>query len=347
MDKVRIGFVGCGRMGQQAHIANYASLPDVEMAALADLRPETAKAVARRYGITKVYRTHEELLEDKTIDAVVAIMGFSLHHAVVPDILKAKKHCITEKPICIRPNTARELDDLAKKNGVVYQIAYMKRCDPASVRMKEIIAEWKASQKYGKLKYLRVSMPPGDWTYQIENALSCGDKPEGASLASEGPPEWMDQATGQQYVSFVNYYIHQVNLIRYLLGEDYEIEYADPSGVVIVARSASGVTIVLEMDAYRVGNEWHEFYTACFAKGRLHLSLTAPLARQQCGRLEIYKNEEPIPVYEAPIFPPKWCMREQARFFVDAVKGDRPCISPATDAAKDLEFAESYIRTLT
>jgi len=344
MDRVKIGFVGCGRMGQLAHIANYATLADAELVALADLRQETAKAVAKRYDIPKVYKTHKELLDDADIDAVVAIMGFALHHAVIPDILERGKHCITEKPIAVNAATAQRLDELAKEKGIVYQIAYMKRCDPASMRMKEMIQEWKASEAYGPLKYLRVSMPPGDWTFQIENPINLGDKPEGADLVPESPPDWMDEKTGQEYTKFINYYIHQVNLIRYLLGEDYQIEYADPKDVLIVARSDSGVTIALEMDAYRVGNEWHEFYTACFEKGKLALSSTAPLARQQSGNLRVYRNEADMPVYEKPVFPAKWCMLEQARMFVEAVQGRMPCISPAADAVKDLAFGESYIR---
>ena len=43
----------------------------------------------------------------------------------------------------------------------------------------------------------------------------------------------MDEATCDQYVTFVNYYIHQVNLLRYLLGEPYQVTYADPAGVLL------------------------------------------------------------------------------------------------------------------
>lgn len=344
MNKVKIGFVGCGYLGQLAHIANYALLPDVELVALADFRQETAREVARRYGITNVYRNHKELLEKSEVDAVVAIMDFRLHYSLVRYILERGKHCLTEKPIAIKVSTAQELNELAIKNKVIYQIGYMKRCDLASRMMKEKIQEWRASGEYGPLKYLRVSMPPGDWTFQIDPPLNKNDKVETAKFSYEEPSSWMDREMKAKYISFINYYIHQVNLIRYFLGEDYEITYVDSAGVLIVARSYSGVTIVLEMNAYELRDEWHEFYTACFGKGRISLSLPAPMARQHSGQLELYRTGEKGAGYETPVIPPKWSMQEQARFFIDAIQHKIPCISPSADAVKDLKIAEEFVR---
>ena len=46
--KVRVGFVGVGTMGQAAHLRNYATLPDCEVVAIAELRPQLAQAIAQR-----------------------------------------------------------------------------------------------------------------------------------------------------------------------------------------------------------------------------------------------------------------------------------------------------------
>ena len=62
-NKVRLGFVGAGYMGQLAHIANYATIGGCELVALAEGRAETAKAVAEKYGIQEVYVDHHSLLE--------------------------------------------------------------------------------------------------------------------------------------------------------------------------------------------------------------------------------------------------------------------------------------------
>lgn len=345
MDKLRIGFVGCGWMGQNAHIANYATLPDVELAALADLRPDTPREVARRYGIPKTYTTHQEMLAEEPLDAVVAVMYFGLHAAVVPDILSAGMHLLTEKPICQCADQAHRMDALARGKGVVYHIGYMKRADPATARAKALIDDWKASGAQGQLNYLRVTMPPGDWILGHEWPLDLGDRPpDGAGPAMEGVPAWMDEAQGRDYVSFINFYIHQVNLIRHLLGEDYELEYIDSRRRILAAKSASGVAIVLEMATFTTRDEWVEEYEAHFDRARVRLSLPAPMARQRSGRLEILRHDDSGAVRESPVIAPAWSMREQARIFVEEARGLRPNISPAADAAKDLEFAEAFIR---
>lgn len=339
---VKIGFVGAGFMGQQAHIQNYAHLPDVELTALAEPKPATAAAVAKRWGISEVYDSHQSLLAQAHVDAVVAILPFSLHHAVVPDILRAGKHCLTEKPIGQNPQTAQTTAQLADDRGVIYHVGYMKRCDPATRFAAARIQDWRRREPFGPLRHLRVSMPPGDWIYGMEPGIRIDEAGQSAATA-EPTPAWMDEATAEDYVRFVNYYIHQVNLIRFLLGEDYTIRYADKSGVLLVAESATGVPITVEMAACELRDEWRETCTASFAKGEIELNLPAPLARQP-GTIRIYKNAEPHPVYEQPIMPPTWSMREQARLFIESIQNGTPTISSAWDAMKDLQTAEDYIR---
>jgi predicted dehydrogenase len=346
MKKTKVGFIGCGYMGQLAHIANYAQLENVEMAALAEGRRKTAEAVAGRYGIRKLYADHGEMLEKEKLDAVVAIMGFELHKNVVPEVLDKGLPVLTEKPVSVSSGTAREMLGHMKGEAAIYHIGYMKRCDPASVYAKKMIADMKESGELGKLNYLRVTMPPGDWEYGIGKEVYCGDRADYSNFEKDSPPRYMTEEQGKAYVSFVNYYIHQVNLVRYLLGEDYLLEYADRDGKLLFARSLSGVAVVLEMATYNVTDGWDEFYCAFFDKGWLNLSLPAPMARQHSGEVTVYKGVNGRAVYEKPVFPKRWSMYEQARIFVEEVERKREVISSAADAVKDLEFSESYIKEL-
>lgn len=61
---IRLGFIGTGHMGQVAHLANYAGLPDVEVHALAEGRPELARRIADRYGVKRVFPDHRSLLAE-------------------------------------------------------------------------------------------------------------------------------------------------------------------------------------------------------------------------------------------------------------------------------------------
>ena len=123
---------------------------------------------------------------------------------------------------------------------------YHKRSDPATEYAKQAIEEWKRSGECGKMRYIRLSMPPGDWIAGGFTDFINSSEPTG-NLESDPAPDDMDVATASEYTGFVNYYIHQVNLLRHLLGESYAVSYADPAKVLFVAHSASGVPCTIEM----------------------------------------------------------------------------------------------------
>lgn len=344
--KVRLGFVGCGYMGQKAHLDNFVTIPDCEIVALAEGRQATAQMVARKYDIPRIYPNHRAMLQAEDLDAVVAIMHYALHGSVVADLLAAGKHVLTEKPICVRSDTAARLANLARDNGVVYYVGYMKRSAPATQMAVRTIAEWKASGEFGRMRYLRALMPPGDWTMHIEGPISAGDAPpayEGQEW--EGLPDWLDEPTRNQYDAFVNYYIHQVNMIRYLLGEDYHVQYVDPGNTLLAGVSDSGVGITLEMQGYGLRNDWEESYRVVFDEGKLELDIPSPMARQRGGALEVFRGKE-VQVAERPVVPPLWPFLEQARHFIRCVRGEDVPRSLPEDAVKDLQVAEEYARLL-
>ncbi|NIM45913.1 MAG: Gfo/Idh/MocA family oxidoreductase, partial [Nitrososphaeria archaeon] len=99
MEKVRLGFVGCGFMGQCVHLPSFRRVRNAEIVAITDLRPKLAKAVANEWKIGKVYPSHIEMVEDKEIDAVVEITNKFVHAPIAIDALKSGKHVFTEKPI--------------------------------------------------------------------------------------------------------------------------------------------------------------------------------------------------------------------------------------------------------
>lgn len=347
---VRIGMVGCGYMGQKAHLDNLVTIPGCRVVALAEGRPETAKLVARRYGIDRVYPDHRAMLADAEIDAVVCIVFYGLHHAIVPDILEAGKPLLTEKPIALSAETGRRLADLAETQGVVYQVGYMKRHVPAAVEARRILRDWRKTGRVGAMNYLRVTMPPGHWTYGIEDPIGAGDAaPPYEGQVPEAPPAWMSPPVAEAYNAFVNYFIHQVNLVRYLLDEPFRCEYLDPTGAILAGRSERGIPWLLEMKGYGLRDDWEEYYKVCFEHGKLDLSVPAPMARQQPGDLRLYvgpADETKRGRHERPVLPPTWCMRAQASHFVECVRRRRPTSAPASEAALDLEVAEQYARLL-
>ncbi|MGD1002102.1 MAG: Gfo/Idh/MocA family oxidoreductase [Candidatus Brocadiia bacterium] len=342
---VRIGFVGVGTMGQCAHLRNYATLPDCEVVAIAEPREDVGRKVAARYQIPKVYRTHEEMFAAEKLDGIVAAQPFTRHGAFIPEILKARVPVFIEKPIAASISMGERIVQAVKENGSFLMVGYHKRCDPATMWAKKEIDALKKSGEIGKLRYVRILMPAGDWV-----AGGLYDLVQGAAhQPAFGPdprPSDMDEELYDSYVAFVNYYIHQVNLMRHLLGEPYSLKYAAASGVMLAGESRSGVACVLEMSPYETTLDWQESALVAFEHGWVRLDLPAPLAMFRAGSVEIFKDpsRDATPQRISPQFPSVHAMRQQAINFIRAVRGEMPPMTGAAEALEDLRVARQYIR---
>ena len=108
-EKVRIGFVGVGAMGQSAHLRNYVTVPDCEVVAIAELRPKLRESVALKYSIGKTYETAAQMLESEKLDGVVASQPFTHHGSIVPPLYAAGVPIFTEKPIAASVATGEKI----------------------------------------------------------------------------------------------------------------------------------------------------------------------------------------------------------------------------------------------
>ncbi len=347
VDRVRIGFVGVGGMGQAAHLRNYAAIPDCEVVAIAELRPGLRERVAARYGVPRTYEDHKEMLAAEEVDGIVASQPFSRHAVLVPELLEAGKPLFTEKPLAVSVEAGEEIVEAVARSGTWHMVGYHKRSDPATICAKAEIDRLKASGELGALRYIRILIPPGDWIAGGFSELIQTDESV-PSLETEPPPEDMDDETHGDYVAFVNYYIHQVNLMRHLLGEPYTVTHADPSGVVMVVKGASGVAGVMEMAPYENTIDWQESALVGFERGCVRLDLPAPLAHNRPGKVTIMRDpgKGAVPETVVPQLPWVHAMRRQAENFLKAIRGEAKPPCEAAEALEDLKVAREYIRLL-
>ena len=343
--KVRIGFVGVGFMGQLAHLRNYATLPDCEVVALAELRPELARKVAAAYAVPKVYAEAADMLAKEKLDGIVASQPFTRHGTLIPGLLSAKVPVFTEKPLAATVVMGEKIVKAAKDNGTWQMVGYHKRSDPATMYAKAEIDRLKASGELGALRYVRVAMPAGDWVGGGMAGI-IGTDEKGRDLPSDPQEQGMSEAIWKDYFGFVNYYIHQVNLIRHLLGEPYQVVHADPSGVLFVGKSASGIACTLEMTAYQTTIDWQESALVAFEKGYVKLELPAPLASNRPGRVEILRDPGNgiTPTTTVPQLPWVHAMKQQAVNFLAALRGERKPPCDSVEALEDLKIARAYIK---
>ncbi len=344
---VKIGFVGCGFMGQLAHLEKYWKLPGVELTALAEGRRQTAELVARTYGFKKVYPDHVTMLRESDVDAVVAIAPFGLNAALVTDILNAGKHVLTEKAMVTTYTKAQELVALAQSKKLVYQVGYMKRFDPGVQWAKQQLAKWVESEEFGPMQLFRIWCGGGAWGWFNKPPLDAGDEPVDYGLPGEQMPHWMNETARTALGSWLNYCSHQTSLTRYVTGWDFELESAKRFGRSrFINGRFPGRDTHLFMDfAWFEPNTWDEGFEAKFERAKITVNMPSPLAPQRTAKVVAFEHKpETVGHNLEPVLPQEDGFARQAQHFIAAVRGEEEPISPAREAAKEVQFAESVAR---
>lgn len=342
-DKVRIGFCGVGFMGQMAHLRNYAVLDECEVVAVSELDEVKREEVAARYGIKKTYATAKEMLENERLDGVIASQPFNRHGQILPELYAANIPVFTEKPLAASVQVAEKLVKELKSHSSWHMVGYHKRSDPATMYAKAEIDRLKETKELGKMTYVRLLMPAGDWVAKGDRGFISGKGH--MDLPADPPSEDLSPEAYNAYMAFVNYYIHQVNLMRHILGEDYKVTYADPNGYLMVATTGSGVTATFEMTPYSTSIDWQESVTACFERGFVKIELPAPLAYNRPGKVTLFRDVEgETPRAIEPQLPWDHAFLSQARNFVKAIKGEMKPLCDADEALKDMVIARDYLR---
>lgn len=335
--QLSIGFVGVGSMGQSAHLKNFAILPECKIVALAEPRPGLAESVSRKYSIPRTYGDAQEMLEHEDLDGIVAIQPFNRNLQIVAPLYTAGIPILSEKPLAVSAEIGRQMIQALAQTAARHFVGYHKRSDPASVRARAMIRELRTLGTLGDLQYVRVTMPPGDWVQGGFNDLLRSDEP----VPETRPDAEVDPA----YLSFINYYIHQVNLIRFLLDETFEVTFADENGLLLGGRSESGVTVLLEMAPWHQQVGWNETALTCFQKGWVKLDLPAPLASHVSGTVSVFGDTSDDGAPRLITHPPEptHAMLAQASAFLAAIRGQETPLCPAEDAVIDLDIAAQYI----
>ena len=135
---INVGILGCGKIAQVRHIPEYAENPDVKLAAFYNPSRKRAEEQAEKYG-GKVYDTAEELLADKSIDAVSICAANYAHAELTIKALEAGKHVLCEKPMATTLADCEAMVECAKRTGKFLMIGHNQRLAKAHVEAKRLI----------------------------------------------------------------------------------------------------------------------------------------------------------------------------------------------------------------
>jgi predicted dehydrogenase len=169
---LRVAFAGCGNIAPR-YADCIAAADGLELVGATDLLAGAAERFAAEHG-GRAYATLDELLGDDGVDLVVNLTAPQAHAAVTRAALGAGKHVHSEKPLALRHEEARELVELAQRNGVRLSSA------PATLLGEAQQSAWKLIRE-GAVGKVRVVYAEANWD-RLERW-----HPDPASLYAVGP----------------------------------------------------------------------------------------------------------------------------------------------------------------
>ena len=157
MERVRVGVVGCGIIGN-VHMANVSACDLTELAAVADLREELAEKAADEFKAEAAYTSAEELIGDDRVEAVVLALPTGVRFDPARKALAAGKHILLEKPPAMN---AAQIEELIALRGdrVAACCSARYRFTPAAKKATEFLA----TGALGRLRvvHCRATTPAG------------------------------------------------------------------------------------------------------------------------------------------------------------------------------------------
>jgi predicted dehydrogenase len=165
---MRIGLIGCGNVGVNAHIPAVQANEGMTIVAVADPTPERLQVAAAAAGLEPgdLHADWQDLLVRDDVDAVIVATPQRFRPEVVIAAATAGKHVLAEKPLALTPAEAQAMIDAARANGVTLATVHNYHFMPVYRDIKEVLGSGEIGQpEISVLNYLGVEDRPGAAAY--------------------------------------------------------------------------------------------------------------------------------------------------------------------------------------
>jgi predicted dehydrogenase len=122
-DKYVLAQLGCGYWGPNL-LRNFSALAGSRVKYVVDASAERRTFVQNNFPQTKTLETHQPVLDDPEIDAVVIATPAATHFDLARAALQAGKHIFVEKPMATKVAEVDELSRCAKERGLVVMVGH-------------------------------------------------------------------------------------------------------------------------------------------------------------------------------------------------------------------------------
>ncbi len=303
-ERVRIGVIGLGLIGQVAHVPNLVRLSALfTVTHICDLSASVLEAVAASVpGSPRCSTEPADLIDDPDVDAVLLLTP-GAHGPLAEAALRSGKHVLSEKPLCVSQAEAVRLAELATDRHLTLQVGYMKAYDPS------LAAARAALDRIGDVVLVSVEVRHPTHESQIARLdYHTGSDADVASLrrAEEGEIEESIVAIGSMPSGIDHLYrgvllgsvIHELSVLRALgfapptrwqhvtaVPFDPEDDAADPPSIAATARLAGDAMLRLQWLWLPQYPQYEESITIACTAGALQLQMPQPYGPNVPARL--------------------------------------------------------------
>lgn len=136
----RWGILGTGGIAR-TFASDLAHTPGAELAAVGSRTQAAADAFAADYDIPRAHGSWAELAADPDVDVIYVATPHASHHEATLVCLAGGKHVLCEKPMTLDLASSAQLVAAAREHSLFLMEAMWMRCNPAILRIRELIAE--------------------------------------------------------------------------------------------------------------------------------------------------------------------------------------------------------------
>lgn len=189
MERVRAGFIGCGRHATKMLYPGL-HMTGLELAAVCDLNEARARRNARWFGAERAYTDHRQMLDRERLDAVLICAGPAVHAALTRDVADRGLPVFVEKPPALSLAAAEHLRDYCQERGTPVMVGMMKRYAPIYQKLRQVMD----TPAFGEASAVQARMAVG----------------------------WKN---GSGFALLLDMGIHMIDLLRFLMGDIAHLSY--------------------------------------------------------------------------------------------------------------------------
>jgi predicted dehydrogenase len=309
---LRFGIVGAGAIAQ-SYVQAFDRCPGVQLAAVADVRLEAAKALAE-VGGARPFESYKAMRKEAGLDAVIVCTPPAVHPEICTYFLERKIAVLCEKPMSIDSKSARGMIDTARRNGVKFTMASKFRYVEDVVRAKGIVT----SGILGDIVLFENA-----FTSRVDMSARWN-----SNIAISGGGVLIDNGT------------HSIDIMRYFLGPVADVHVVEgkrsqglevEETVRIFVRSESGVLGNIDL-SWSINKELERYINIYGTQGTVCVGWKESKYRQTSSRdwVVFGKGYDKVQAFSA-----------QIRNFAGAIRGEEALLITAEDALASVEVIEA------